>query len=84
VSSTTREFGWMGVLTEGERASVGFSDPGVMLDDGDWYIDATSPRRGLVLAMAGEKVPVGGVYIRKSQVSDEVWQRLQLAASGKL
>jgi hypothetical protein len=84
VSSATREFGWMSPLTDAERASVQFSDPGAMLDDGDWYIDATSPRRGPVLAMEGETVPIGGVYIRKSHVTDEVWQRLQLAASGKL
>ena len=34
--------------------------------------------------MEGEKVPVGGVYIRKSKVAEPLWDRLQLAASGKL
>jgi hypothetical protein len=34
--------------------------------------------------MEGEIVPAGGVYIRKSNTSDELWSRLQAAASGKL
>ena len=57
MSTATREFGWLDVLDEGERAGVVFSDPGEALDDGDWYLDATSPKRGPVLAMEGEIVP---------------------------
>jgi hypothetical protein len=84
VSTATREFGWLDVLDDSERAGVVFSDPSEALDDGDWYLDATSPKRGPVLAMEGEIVPVGGVYIRKSKVPEALWGRLQLAASGKL
>jgi hypothetical protein len=84
VSAATHEFGWLDVLDDGERGGVVYSEPGEMLDDGDWYLDATSPKRGPVLAMEGEKVPVGGVYIRKSKVGEPLWTRLQLAASGKL
>jgi hypothetical protein len=84
VSTATREFGWLDVLDESERTSIVFSDPGEALDDGDWYLDATSPKRGPVLAMEGEIVPAGGVYIRKSKVSEALWGRLQSAASGKL
>ena len=84
VSTATREFGWLQVLDESERAAIVYSDPGEALDDGDHYLDATSPKRGPVLAMEGEIVPAGGVYIRKSKIPDELWGRLQLAASGKL
>jgi hypothetical protein len=84
VSTATREFGWLDVLGDGERAGVVFSDPAEALDDGDWYLDATSPKRGPVMAMEGEIVPAGGVYIRKSKVPEALWGRLQLAASGKL
>lgn len=84
MSTATREFGWLDVLDESERAAIVYSDPGEALDDGDWYLDATSPKRGPVLAMEGEVVPAGGVYIRKSKVPEALWGRLQLAASGKL
>jgi hypothetical protein len=84
VSAATREFGWLDVLDDGERAGVVYSDPAEALDDGDWYLDATSPKRGPVMAMEGEIVPAGGVYIRKSKVPEALWGRLQLAASGKL
>jgi hypothetical protein len=84
VSTATHQFGWLQVLDEGERASIVYSEPGEALDDGDNYLDATSPKRGSVLAMEGEIVPAGGVYIRKSKTSDELWSRLQAAASGKL
>ena len=84
MSAATREFGWLDVLGDGERAGVVFSDPAEALDDGDWYLDATSPKRGPVMAMEGEIVPAGGVYIRKSKVPEALWGRLQLAASGKL
>ncbi len=84
MSTATREFGWLSGLDEGERAGVVYSDPREALDDGDWYLDATSPKRGPVMSMEGETVPVGGVYIRKSKVPEALWARLQLAASGKL
>jgi hypothetical protein len=84
VSTATHEFGWLEVLDEGERGGIVFSEPGEALDDGDRYLDATSPKRGPVLAMEGEIVPRGGVYIRKSKVPEALWGRLQLAASGKL
>ncbi len=84
MSTAPREFGWLNVLEEGERAGVVYSDPREALDDSDWYLDATSPKRGPVMSMEGETVPVGGVYIRKSKVPEALWGRLQLAASGKL
>jgi hypothetical protein len=55
-----------------------------MLDDGDWYVDATSPKRGPVLALEGEFVPKQGLYIRRSKVGEDLWGRVTLAASGKL
>ena len=80
----SREFGWMAPLDDGERGAVAYAEPGTMLDDGDWYLDATSPKRGPVLAMEGEHVPAGGLYIVRSQVDGALWDRLQAAASGKL
>ena len=84
MSTTAHEFGWLAPLDDAERSAIVYSEPGELLDDGDWYLDATSPKRGPVFAMEGEKVPVGGVYIRKSKVGEPLWERLQLAASGKL
>jgi hypothetical protein len=84
VSTATREFGWLAPLTDAERAAVQYSEPGERLDDGDLYLDATSPKRGPVLAMEGEQVPVGGVYIRRSRVGEELYARLVDAAAGKL
>jgi hypothetical protein len=80
-----RDFSWQSALEDRERASLAYAEPGTMLDDGDWYIDATSPKRGPVLAMEGEQVPKGGLYIlRSSLASDALWERLQLAARGTL
>ena len=76
MSTATHEFGWLDVLDDGERGGVVYSEPGEMLDDGDWYLDATSPKRGPVLAMEGEKVPVGGVYIVKSASPADLWDRI--------
>jgi hypothetical protein len=73
----------MAPLEDGERGTVAYSEPGTMLDDGDWYLDATSPKRGPVLAMEGERVPVGGLYILRSRNAGG-WDRLQAAAAGKL
>ena len=77
-------FAWMAPLSDGELAGVVYSHPGEELDDGDWYVDATSPKRGPVLALEGERVPEGGVYVRRSKVGEELWTRLTLAAAGKL
>ena len=71
-------------LTEDERSRIIFSEAGEMLDDGDWYVDATSPKRGPVLALEGEFVPKQGLYIRRSKVGEDLWGRVTLAASGKL
>ncbi len=83
IDARTR-FGWLAPLSDDEVAAVVFSHPGEMLDDGDWYVDATSPKRGPVLSLEGERVPEGGVYVRRSKVTEELWTRLTLAASGKL
>ena len=77
-------FPWMAQLGRTELRQVRFSPPGEVLDDGDWYVDATSPKRGPVLALDGERVPVGGVYIRRSNVGEDLWGRVTLAAAGKL
>jgi hypothetical protein len=75
---------WLQPLTEDERSRIIFSEAGEMLDDGDWYVDATSPKRGPVLALEGEFVPKQGLYIRRSKVGEDLWGRITLAASGKL
>lgn len=75
---------WLQPLTEEERSRIVFSPAGEMLDDGDWYVDATSPKRGPVLALEGEFVPKQGLYIRRSKVGEDLWGRVTLAASGKL
>jgi hypothetical protein len=77
-------FSWLQPLTEDERSRIVFSPAGEMLDDGDWYVDATSPKRGPVLALEGEFVPKQGLYIRRSKVGEDLWGRVTLAASGKL
>ena len=78
------DFPWLSLLGDGEARRIEFSPPGESLDDGDWYVDATSPKRGPVLALEGERVPVGGVYIRRSHIGDDLWGRVTLAAAGKL
>ena len=75
---------WLQPLTEDERSRIIFSEAGEMLDDGDWYVDATSPKLGPVLALEGEFVPKQGLYIRRSKVGEDLWGRVTLAASGKL
>ena len=82
--SNPLELAWLQPLAEEERSRSVFSPAGEMLDDGDWYVDATSPKRGPVLALEGEFVPMQGLYIRRSKVGEELWNRLTLAASGKL
>lgn len=79
-----RSFAWLAPLSDAEVAAIAFSPAGEMLDDGDWYLDATSPKRGPVLALEGEFVPRLGLYIRRSRNGEELWARLQLAAAGKL
>ncbi len=75
---------WLEPLSDDERSRIVFSPAGEMLDDGDWYLDASSPKRGPVLALEGEFVPLQGLYVRRSKVGEELWGRLTLAASGKL
>ena len=73
-------FTWMAKLeNDADVTSVPLSEPGTMLTDGDTYVDATSPKRGRVHAMEGEKVPVGGVYIVKSATDDALWERIGAA-----
>jgi hypothetical protein len=73
-------FTWMEKLeNDADVAAVPLSEPGTNLTDGDQYVDATSPKRGRVLAMEGEKVPVGGVYIVKSKTEPGLWERIGTA-----
>ena len=80
----SHQFGWMAPLDDGERGAVAYAEPGTMLDDGDSYLDATSPKRGVVLAMEGERVPDGGLYILRTAAPAALWDRLEAAAQGRL
>ena len=83
-STNARSFKWTEPLSDDEASRIVFSQPGEMLDDGDWYLDATSPNRGPVLSLEGEFVPMQGIYVSRSKNGEELWARLTLAASGKL
>jgi hypothetical protein len=73
-------FTWMAKLEDdADVGAIALSEPGTMLTDGDHYVDATSPKRGAVLAMEGEQVPVGGVYILQSATADALWERIGVA-----
>jgi hypothetical protein len=75
-----QRFTWMAKLeNDADVASIPLSEPGTTLTDGDHYIDATSPKRGRVLAMEGEHVPVGGVYVVQSAVDPGLWDRIGAA-----
>jgi hypothetical protein len=73
-------FTWMAKLEDdADVNAIALSEPGTMLTDGDHYVDATSPKRGRVLAMEGEQVPVGGVYILESGTVGALWERIGAA-----
>ena len=75
-------FRWLDRVGDADVRGLVFSEPGETLADGDWYIDATSPRRGPVESMTGEFVPAGGCYIRKSKVDGAVWNNVLGVARG--
>jgi hypothetical protein len=73
-------FPWMEKLEDdADVTSLPLSEPGTMLADMDQYVDATSPKRGPVTSLEGEKVPVGGVYIVKSRLDPALWDRVRTA-----
>jgi hypothetical protein len=70
-------FTWMAKLeNDADVTAISLAEPGTMLTDGDHYVDATSPKRGRVLAMEGEKVPQGGVYVLESATDPGLWDRI--------
>jgi hypothetical protein len=72
-----KRFTWMEKLEDdADVTAIPLGEPGTMLTDGDSYIDATSAKRGRVLAMEGEFVPAGGVYIIQSATDDALWERV--------
>jgi hypothetical protein len=72
-----KTYAWMEKLeNDGDVTSIKLAQPGTELKDGDEYVDATSPKRGRVLSMEGEKVPEGGVYIVKSETDGGLWDRI--------
>ena len=73
-------FPWMAKLEDdADVLAVPLAEPGTELHDDDQYVDATSPKRGRVTSMDGEKVPVGGLYIVRSATPDDLWERIGTA-----
>jgi hypothetical protein len=70
------QFRWMDKLSDEDVSAVTLAEPGLELADLDEYVDATSPKRGRVISLEGERVPVGGVYIVKSANPPELWERI--------
>jgi hypothetical protein len=66
----------MDKLSDEDVAAVPLAEPGTTLADLGEYVDATSPKRGRVISLEGECVPVGGVYIVKSETPPELWERI--------
>ena len=73
-------FRWMDKI-ENDAAvlAIPLAEPGTELADGDQYVDATSPKRGRVTSLEGERVPVGGVYIVRSAVDADTWEQVGAA-----
>ena len=66
IEERRKQFRWMDKLSDEDVTAVALAEPGTELADLDEYVDATSPKRGRVISLEGERVPVGGVYIVKS------------------
>jgi hypothetical protein len=70
-------FRWMEKIEDDAAVlAIPLAEPGTELADGDEYVDATSPKRGRVTSLEGERVPVGGVYIVRSAVDDATWEQV--------
>jgi hypothetical protein len=76
VEERRKQFLWMEKLSDEDVGAVSLAEPGTQLADLDEYVDATSPKRGRVISLEGERVPVGGVYIVKSASARELWERI--------
>jgi hypothetical protein len=76
VEERRTQFRWMDKLSDEDVAAVVLAEPGAELADLDEYVDATSPKRGRVISLEGERVPVGGVYIVKSANPADLWDRI--------
>ena len=76
VDELRERFTWMSKLEDGDVTAVALAEPGTALADGDQYVDATSPKRGRVVSLEGEVVPVGGVYIVRSATDAGLWDRI--------
>ena len=76
VEERRTQFRWMDKLSDEDVTAVTLAEPGTELADLDEYVDATSPKRGRVISLEGERVPVGGVYIVKSASPPELWERI--------
>ena len=72
VEERRTQFRWMDKLSDEDV--TGCPSPSRARDsaDLDEYVDATSPKRGRVISLEGERVPVGGVYIVKSASPPEL------------
>jgi hypothetical protein len=77
VDKRRERFAWMAKLeSDADVEAIQLAKPGDTLADGDEYVDATSPKRGRVTSLEGERVPEGGVYIVKSATDPELWERI--------
>jgi hypothetical protein len=76
VEERRTQFRWMDKLSDEDVTTVTLAEAGTELADLDEYVDATSPKRGRVISLEGERVPVGGVYIVKSASPPELWERI--------
>jgi hypothetical protein len=80
VDKRRERFAWMAKLeNDADVEAIELAKPGDGLADGDEYVDATSPKRGRVTSLEGERVPEGGVYIVKSATDAELWERIGAA-----
>ncbi len=47
---------------------------------GERYFDISRPERGVIIGRAGEAIPEGSCYLPKSEVTEEIWNKVIRAA----
>lgn len=75
-SKLKQRFDWLRSFTDTELGEIVFLREGDSMHSGEEYFDISNPERGVFHSSDGQMADESSRYVPKSEVPDNVWQKL--------
>ncbi len=67
---------WLQDFSDDELREISYCGVGESMNPGEMYFDISHPERGIIRGEPGEQIPEDGCYVPKSEIPQQLWDKL--------